>query len=40
MDRFEGRCWLGWDSHAILVATAHLFLTTLRITDPEATGQD
>lgn len=40
LDHFEGRSWLGWHHHATLVTAAHLFLTTLRLTDPKATGQD
>ncbi|RYE42209.1 MAG: hypothetical protein EOP24_33755, partial [Hyphomicrobiales bacterium] len=32
--------WLGWHDHATLVTAAHLFLTTLRLTDPKAAGQD
>lgn len=39
-DHFEGRSWLGWHHHVTLVTTAHLFLTTLRLTDPQASGQD
>lgn len=40
LDHFEGRSWLGWHHHATLVTAAHLFITTLRLTDPKATGQD
>jgi SRSO17 transposase len=40
LDHFEGRSWLGWHHHATLVTAAHLFLTTLRVTDPKAVGQD
>jgi SRSO17 transposase len=40
LDHFEGRSWLGWHHHATLVTAAHLFLTTLRLTDPKASGQD
>jgi SRSO17 transposase len=40
LDHFEGRSWLGWHHHATLVTTAHLFLTTLRLTDPKAGGQE
>lgn len=40
LDHFEGRSWTGWHHHATLVTAAHLFLTTLRLTDPKATGQD
>jgi len=40
LDHFEGRSWLGWHHHATLVTAAHLFLTTLRLADPKATGQD
>lgn len=39
LDHFEGRSWLGWHHHATLVSAAHLFLTTLRVADPKATGQ-
>ncbi len=39
LDHFEGRSWLGWHHHATLVTAAHLFLTTLRLTAPKATGQ-
>jgi SRSO17 transposase len=39
LDHFEGRSWLGWHHHATLVTAAHLFLTTVRLTDPKATGQ-
>jgi SRSO17 transposase len=39
LDHFEGRSWLGWHHHATLVTAAHLFLTTLRLTDPKADGQ-
>ena len=35
---FEGRTWLGWNHHATLVSAAHLFLTTLRLTHPKASG--
>ena len=40
LDHFEGRSWLGWHHHATLVTAAHLFITTLRLADPKATGQD
>ena len=40
LDHFEGRSWLGWHHHATLVTAAHLFITTLRLTDPKAGGQD
>lgn len=40
LDHFEGRSWLGWHHHATLVTAAHLFLTTLRLSDPKAGGQD
>ncbi|MCR8695275.1 IS701 family transposase [Rhodococcus pyridinivorans] len=40
LDHFEGRSWLGWHHHVTLVTAAHLFLTTLRLTDPKASGQD
>ncbi|UVF76857.1 IS701 family transposase [Gordonia mangrovi] len=39
LDHFEGRTWLGWHHHATLVTAAHLFLTTLRLTHPKASGQ-
>ncbi len=39
LDHFEGRSWLGWHRHATLVTAAHLFLTTVRPTDPKVTGQ-
>jgi len=32
LDHFEGRSWNGWHRHVTLVAAAHLFLTTRRIT--------
>jgi SRSO17 transposase len=40
LDHFEGRSWLGWHHHATLVTAAHLFITTLRITDPKANGRN
>jgi SRSO17 transposase len=40
LDHFEGRSWFGWHHHATLVTAAHLFITTLRITDPKANGRD
>lgn len=40
LDHFEGRSWLGWHHHVTLVTAAHLFLTTLRLTDPKAVGRD
>jgi SRSO17 transposase len=40
LDHFEGRSWLGWHHHATLVTAAHLFITTLRLADPKASGQD
>lgn len=39
LDHFEGRSWIGWHHHATLVTAAHLFITTLRLTDPKAGGQ-
>jgi len=39
LDHFEGRSWTGWHHHATLVTAAHLFITTLRLTNPKATGQ-
>jgi SRSO17 transposase len=38
LDHYEGRSWAGWNRHVTLVAAAHLFLTTLRLTSPKATG--
>jgi SRSO17 transposase len=39
LDHFEGRTWAGWHHHTTLVTTAHLFITTQRLTaDPKATG--
>ena len=40
LDHFEGRSWLGWHHHVTLVTAAHLFLTTLRLSHPKASGQD
>ena len=39
LDHFEGRSWLGWHHHATLVTAAHLFITTLPLTNPKASGQ-
>jgi SRSO17 transposase len=39
LDHFEGRSWIGWHRHVTLAATAQLFLTQLRLTDPKAAGQ-
>ncbi|MDT5287151.1 MAG: hypothetical protein QOF88_2040 [Mycobacterium sp.] len=39
LDHFEGRSWAGWHHHATLVTAAHLFITTLRLTNPKASGQ-
>jgi SRSO17 transposase len=39
LDHFEGRSWTGWHHHATLVSAAHLFITTLRLTNPKASGQ-
>ena len=39
LDHFEGRSWTGWHHHATLVTAAHLFITTLRLTNPKASGQ-
>lgn len=39
LDHFEGRSWIGWHHHATLVSAAHLFITTLRLTSPKASGQ-
>ena len=38
LDHFEGRSWPGWHRHATLVTAVHLFVTTLRLADPKATG--
>ncbi|WP_285632142.1 transposase, partial [Actinoallomurus iriomotensis] len=38
LDHYEGRTWTGWNRHVTLVTAAHLFLTTLRLTSPKATG--
>lgn len=39
LDHFEGRSWTGWHHHATLVSAAHLFITTLRLTNPKVSGQ-
>jgi SRSO17 transposase len=39
LNHFEGRSWTGWHHHATLVSAAHLFITTLRLTSPKASGQ-
>src|ERR1700676_5167479 len=39
LDHFEGRSWTGRHHHATLVSAAHPFITTLRLTDPTASGQ-
>jgi SRSO17 transposase len=39
LDHFEGRSWIGWHHHATLVSAAHLFINTLRLTNPKASGQ-
>jgi len=39
LDHFEGRSWTGWHRHVILTATAQLFLTQLRLANPQAAGQ-
>jgi SRSO17 transposase len=39
IDHFEGRSWTGWHRHATLTATAQLFLTKIRLTNPKAAGQ-
>lgn len=39
LDHVEGRSWLGWYHHVTLVTAAHLFLTTLRSTEPKASGE-
>ncbi len=31
LDHFEGRSWAGWHRHVTLVAAAHLFITTRRL---------
>ena len=33
------RCAIPWHHHATLVTAAHLFITTLRLTNPKASGQ-
>ncbi len=38
LDHFEGRSFTGWHRHATLASAAHLFLTTLRLTSPKASG--
>jgi SRSO17 transposase len=38
LTHFEGRSWTGWHRHVTLVSAAHLFLTELRLTDPQALG--
>ena len=40
LDHFEGRTWIGWHHHATLATAAHLFITTQRLNDPKAGGQD
>lgn len=40
LDHFDGRSWLRWHHHVTLVIAAHLFLTSLRLTDPKAVGRD
>jgi SRSO17 transposase len=39
LGHFEGRSWIGWHRHVTLAATAQLFLTRLRLTNPKAAGQ-
>lgn len=37
LDHFEGRSWLGWHHHTVLVSAAHLFVTQQRLAaDPKA----
>lgn len=37
LDHFEGRSWLGWHHHTVLVTAAHLFVTQQRLAaDPKA----
>ncbi|MGD7003892.1 IS701 family transposase [Corynebacterium halotolerans] len=37
LDHFEGRSWLGWHHHTVLVTAAHLFVTIQRLAaDPKA----
>jgi SRSO17 transposase len=38
LDHFEGRSFTGWHRHVTLASAAHLFLTTLRLTSPKASG--
>ena len=38
LDHYEGRTWTGWNRHVTLVAAAHLFLTSMRLTSPKAAG--
>jgi SRSO17 transposase len=38
LTHFEGRSWTGWHRHVTLVTAAHLFLTELRLTSPQAHG--
>ena len=40
LHHFEARSSTRWHHHATLVTAAHLFLTTLRLIHPKATGQD
>ena len=37
---FEGRTYAGWHHHMTLVTAAHLFITGLRLTRPQAGGAD
>lgn len=38
LTHFEGRSWIGWQRHVTLASAAHLFLTELRLTSPNAAG--
>jgi len=44
MDHYEGRSWIGWHRHLLLVFIGHLFLLTIRKTflhpDPTGTGTE
>jgi hypothetical protein len=44
MDHYEGRSWVGWHRHLLLVFIGHLFLLTIRKTflhpDPKDTGTE
>jgi len=38
LDHFEGRSFIGWHRHVTLVTAAHVFITTMRVTHPKASG--